>query len=219
MMTQATQFTLHWIIDPLCGWSYGALPLLQATAAAWPSQNVLHSGGLFIGYSRRRIDADWHRHVSEHDARIAELTGAVFGENYRQHLCRDQSVVLDSLPASAAMLTLQQQDDSDALAFLAAAQHAWYVDGKDITQPAVLSALAADLAIDTGRWQQASSDAAKKQATQAIEQTRQLMAQHGAQGFPSLLLQRGEQFINVPVNRFYGEPAALVKQLRQWLSA
>jgi protein-disulfide isomerase-like protein with CxxC motif len=75
------------------------------------------------------------------------------------------------------------------------------------------------LAIDTGRWQQASSDAAKKQATQAIEQTRQLMAQHGAQGFPSLLLQRGEQFINVPVSRFYGEPAALVKQLRQWLSA
>ena len=74
-MTNASSLTLHWIIDPLCGWSYGALPLLQATAAAWPQQNVLHSGGLFVGYSRRRIDANWHQHVRDHDARIAQLTG------------------------------------------------------------------------------------------------------------------------------------------------
>lgn len=218
-MTTATDFTLHWIIDPLCGWSYGALPLLQATADAWPTNNELHSGGLFMGYSRRRIDAEWHLHVRDHDARIAELTGATFGEPYREHLCRDQMVVLDSLPASAAMLTVQQHSFSDALALLSAAQHAWYVAGKNITQTAVLDEIAADLAIDAPTWQQARSAEAQQQASQTIKQTRQWMAQTGAQGFPSLLVQRGDQFTNVPVNRFYGQPAALVNQLQQWLSA
>ncbi|KFZ38779.1 hypothetical protein HR45_05035 [Shewanella mangrovi] len=218
-MSTATEFTLHWIIDPLCGWSYGALPLLQATADAWPAQNQLHAGGLFMGYSRRRIDADWHLHVRDHDARIAQLTGATFGDQYREQLCRDQSVVLDSLPASAVMLELQHFSASDALAFLSAAQHAWYVEGKDITQTAVLEDIAANLAISNDMWQQLSSKAASESAAKAIEQTRQLMAQTGAQGFPSLLVQRGEQFINVPVNRFYGEPAALVNQLKQALSA
>ncbi|MCH1921212.1 DsbA family protein [Shewanella sp. A3A] len=218
-MTHSSSLTLHWIIDPLCGWSYGALPLLQATAAAWPQQNVLHSGGLFVGYSRRRIDANWHKHVQEHDARIAQLTGAEFGVHYREQLCRDQSVVLDSLPVSSAMLSLQQQDFTQALALLTAAQHAWYVDGKDVTQAKVLDELAAKLAIEPPLWQQATSDTAMQQAMAAIEQTRQLMAQYGAQGFPSLLIQRGEQYSNVPVNRFYGSPDALVAQLQQWLSA
>ncbi|QSX32347.1 DsbA family protein [Shewanella avicenniae] len=218
-MTNTQEITLHWIIDPLCGWSYGALSLLQATAQQWPAQFELHSGGLFMGYSRRRIDADWHLHVRDHDARIAELTGATFGEQYREHLCRDQSVVLDSLPASAAMLALQQHSGADALAFLAAAQHAWYVDGKDISQTSVLDAVAAKLGLAADVWQEARSDAAKQLASQAINRTRQLMAQHGAQGFPSLLVQRGTEYFNVPVNRFYGEPAALVQQLTQWLQA
>ena len=139
--------------------------------------------------------------------------------NYREQLCRDQSVVLDSLSVSSVMLSLQQQSFTSALTFLAAAQHAWYVDGKNVTQAAVLDALAAKLDIEPQRWQQAMSDAAAQQASTAIEQTRQLMAQTGAQGFPSLLIQRGEQFTNVPVNRFYGAPDALVKQLQQWLSA
>ena len=218
-MTTTPEFTLHWIIDPLCGWSYGALPLLHATAAAWPNNNQLHAGGLFVGYSRRRIDDEWHLHVSEHDARIAEITGATFGDNYRTKLCRDVSVVLDSLPASAAMLAVQQHSFRDALALLSAAQHAWYVDGKNITQIAVLNELAAEVGIDAKVRPAARSDAAKENANQAIKQTRQLMAQTGAQGFPSLVVQRGGQFINVPINRFYGAPAALVNQLQQWLSA
>ncbi|MFM2480787.1 DsbA family protein [Celerinatantimonas sp. YJH-8] len=217
-MITATHFSLHWIIDPLCGWSYGALPLLQATAEAWPTQNVLHSGGLFMDYSRRRIDAEWHQHVREHDARIAQLTGARLGDNYREHLCHDQSVVLDSLPASAAMLALQQHSFAEALAMLNAVQHAWYVDGKDISQAEVLDELAARLDIDAQTWLRARSDAAQQQARQMIEQTRQLMAQTGAQGFPSLLVQRDEQFIQVPINHFYGDPSALIKQLQPWFS-
>ncbi len=28
---------LHWIIDPICGWSYGALPLINAIEEGFPT--------------------------------------------------------------------------------------------------------------------------------------------------------------------------------------
>jgi protein-disulfide isomerase-like protein with CxxC motif len=32
---------LYWIIDPLCGWSYGALPLLNRVAQDFTQQHIL----------------------------------------------------------------------------------------------------------------------------------------------------------------------------------
>jgi len=67
----AFQAGLYWIIDPLCGWSYGALPLLNRVAEDFPAQHIL-PGGLFIGPHRRQLDASWLAHVNEHDARLAQ---------------------------------------------------------------------------------------------------------------------------------------------------
>ncbi len=39
---------LHWIIDPICGWSYGVLPLINAAEEKFPNLQCLHLGGLYI---------------------------------------------------------------------------------------------------------------------------------------------------------------------------
>lgn len=59
----AFQAGLYWIIDPLCGWSYGALPLMNRIAQHFPHQPIL-SGGLFIGANRRTLNPEWVAHVN-----------------------------------------------------------------------------------------------------------------------------------------------------------
>ena len=84
-----TGTTLHYIFDPLCGWCYGAAPLVKA-AKTIPGLNIaLHAGGMMTGNNRRQITDEWRNYVIPHDKRIAELTGQTFGEAYFNGLLRD----------------------------------------------------------------------------------------------------------------------------------
>ena len=112
------QAGLYWIIDPLCGWSYGALPLMNRIAQHFPHQPIL-SGGLFIGANRRTLNPEWVAHVNEHDARIATLTGMKFGDRYHQMLLEDSTLMLDSLPATRGLLAAQRFAKPAATMFLA----------------------------------------------------------------------------------------------------
>ena len=46
--------TLHYVYDPLCGWCYGAAPLLRAAAGIPGLRIALHAGGLWLGARRAR---------------------------------------------------------------------------------------------------------------------------------------------------------------------
>src|SRR5579864_5710610 len=94
--------TLHYIYDPLCGWCYGAAPLI---AAARDIVTVrLHGGGMMAGRNRRRVTAQWRSLVAHHDQRIALISGQKFGERYTDGLLQDTSVLLDSEPPITAVL-------------------------------------------------------------------------------------------------------------------
>ena len=66
-MTAAT--TLHYIYDPLCGWCYGAKPLIDAAREIVPV--VAHSGGMMTGSHRRPVSTQLRDYVMPHDKRIA----------------------------------------------------------------------------------------------------------------------------------------------------
>lgn len=66
---------LHYYYDPLCGWCYGAEPLVKAAAAKAPIE--LHGGGLWDQPGGVPIKTRAQNKV--HDRRIHVLTGQVFG--------------------------------------------------------------------------------------------------------------------------------------------
>ena len=45
--------TLHYIHDPLCGWCYGAAPLVKAALEVLPVR--AHGGGMMAGARRRSV--------------------------------------------------------------------------------------------------------------------------------------------------------------------
>ncbi len=100
------QTTLHYVYDPLCGWCYGAAPLLQAAATLDGLKIELHAGGLWLGSRRQPMGEALRDYVRPHDQRIEALTGQHFGERYFNELLLREGALLDSEPPIRAILAV-----------------------------------------------------------------------------------------------------------------
>ena len=202
--------TLHYLYDPLCGWCYGAAPLLKAAREILPVR--AHGGGMMAGERRQRVTPQLREFVKPHDERIAQLSGQHFGSAYLDGLLRDTSAVFDSAPPTAAMLAAEQIAGR-GLEMLAQLQVAHYVEGRRIADRAVLSEVAAALGLDTAAF----AEALERQSGEALQAhfdaTRALMAQVGAQGFPTLVLETEEGLQIVDFAGYQGRP----QDFQDWL--
>jgi putative protein-disulfide isomerase len=212
--TQPMSATLHYIYDPLCGWCYGATPLVSAAETVEGLELALHGGGLWP--EPTTLAAELRRYIKQADARIAEMSGQPFGAAYLDGLLDDPALVLASRPTIAAVLAAQALDASKSLPMLCAIQRAHYVEGRRVVEPEVLDAIAQSLGLPAADFAR-GRDRAPVDAH--IEETRRLMAQVGAAGFPTFVLQIGERRFGVPHPRFAAEPAAFADWLNRELQA
>jgi putative protein-disulfide isomerase len=202
---------LHYLFDPLCGWCYGVAPLIKAAAELPGLEIELHGGGMLTGSNRRMITPLWRSYVLPHDRRIAELSGQPFGGGYFNGLLNDQGAVLDSEPPISAILAAQAIT-GQGLAMLQRMQHAHYVEGRRIADVQVLTALAGELGLSLLQFSNAYQAACGRQTQAHIAASRVLLAQAGAQGFPTLLLEDGRGHMRVlELSHYLGHP-------QQWLS-
>ena len=203
--------TLHYIYDPLCGWCYGAKPLVQAAQAIVPV--VLHGGGMMTGRNRQPVSPQLRDYVMPHDRRIAEYTGQPFGEAYFEGLLRDHSAVFDSAPPIAAVLAAQALS-GQGLALLGRLQTAHYLEGRRIADKEVLLELAQALGLGADRFEAAFEQASAQQLQDHIKDSRALLARVGGQGFPTLVLELGGQQRLVDISPWLGKPEAFAAWLK-----
>lgn len=204
--------TLHYFFDPLCGWCYGAAPLIHAAAGLDGLDLQLHPGGMMSGDRRQSVSPALRQYVMPHDARIAALSGQPFGDNYFNGLLQDAGATFDSTPPTLAIMAAEALG-ADPLAMLGRLQQAHYAEGRRIADASVLLRLVAELGLDAAAF----GAEMQKQAAAfdvCIDRTRQLMAQHSLRGFPSLLLEQGERLSRVDVSPFLGQPQAFAAHLR-----
>jgi putative protein-disulfide isomerase len=210
--------TLHYLFDPLCGWCYGAAPLLAAAHSLAEVQIELHAGGMLTGSNRRAITPQWRRYVLPHDRRIAELSGQPFGEGYFHGLLNDQGAVLDSGPPSSAILAVQAIA-GQGLAMLQRVQQAHYVEGRRIADVQVLAGLAGELGVSLSAFSNAYQAVRGRQTYAHIAASRRLLAQAGAQGFPSLLLEDVQGRMRpLDLSHHLGRPSQWLSYLRAELA-
>ncbi|WP_238103902.1 hypothetical protein [Vibrio cincinnatiensis] len=69
--------TVHYIFDPMCGWCYGASPLIESLNAMPELHLSLHPGGML---TRQTIAEPFRQHILNADERIAQITGQHFGK-------------------------------------------------------------------------------------------------------------------------------------------
>lgn len=206
--------TLHYIFDPLCGWCYGAAPLVDAARGITGLAVAAHGGGMMTGSNRQPVTDALRRYVMPHDERIAGLTGQVFGKDYFDGLLRDAGAVFDSEPPTTAVLA------ADTLAgrgldLLKRLQQAHYVQGLRIADPGVITALARDIGLDADAFDAAYA-AAQGAATAAyIADSRKLLARVGGTGFPTLALEQQGAYALLEPSRYLGRPAQWQAHLRE----
>lgn len=197
--------TLHYIFDPLCGWCYGAAPLVKAAQAIPGLTVALHAGGMMTGDNRRAINDEWRNYVIPHDKRIAELTGQPFGDGYFNGLLRDTTAVMDSEPPITAILAAEQLAGR-GLDMLHRLQEAHYREGRRIADTAVLEALATELGLTSAAFIAEMRCNRGVPTAQHIAESRALLAKVRGQGFPTFALQDAQgRLYQIPAGEYLGD--------------
>ncbi|MEJ0038335.1 MAG: DsbA family protein [Gammaproteobacteria bacterium] len=209
--------TLHYIYDPLCGWCYGAAPLVKAAREIEGLRFVLHGGGMMAGSARQLASEGLRQFVMQHAARITAMTGQPFGEPYTNGLLRDHTAMLDSEPPTAAVLAVEAAAGrgADMAAHL---QKAHFVEGRALSDRAALAALAADLGVDRAVFDAEFSKALGTAVQAHMTESRRLLSRVGGQGFPTFALETPRGLAMLDSSRWLGKPAEWRKALEATLA-
>ena len=207
--------TLHYIFDPLCGWCYGAAPLIDAAAGLPGVKVALHGGGMLAGANRREITPQWRDYVMPHDRRIASLSGQEFGPAYFDGLLRDIGAPLDSAPPITAILAAEALGGR-GLEMAHRVQRAHYAEGRRISEPAVLGGIAGEMGLDVAAFDAAYANLAGDATTRHIEASRELLGRVGGQGFPTAVLERADgALVRIELGTWFGRAGGFAVALGQ----
>lgn len=207
-------FEAVYLFDPLCGWCYGASPMIAALAAQPGVALEPVPVGLFAGAGAFRMSPAFRQHVVAADERIAAVSGQVFSDAYRENVLGAKDGVVDSGPATLALTAVRQEAPAREMEVLKRLQQARYVEGRDITGMQGVCEVLSHAGLEAAAARLQSSDAALLEANEARTSAgRDLMRRFGLRGVPGLLVGRGGAFSAVPSSLLFGPVSDLLAAL------
>ena len=163
------------------------------------------------GPNRQPVTPALRQFVLKHDMRIAELSGQPFGQDYREGLLRQDGVMFDSEPPITAILAAGPK----GMAMLERIQRAHYVEGRRISDKAVLMELAAELGIDATEFRDEFERFSGKPTMDHIAESRALLDRVQGAGFPTFAFERDGQFKRIGSSPFLGRVKEWKEALRR----
>ncbi|MBN9222583.1 MAG: DsbA family protein [Mesorhizobium sp.] len=202
-----------YLFDPLCGWCYGASPMLDRLAAAGMRVELLPTG-LFSGAGARPMDEGFAAHAWANDQRIERLTGQAFTQAYRQNVLNVHGTLLDSRAATLGITAAGLEDPARRLTALKAIQRARYVDGRDIvTFAGVADALADAGLADVAAMLRAPDEHLLAADRELVGRGRSLFQRLHANGVPSLAVISNDMPRLIGSNALFGSFDNLVAHI------
>lgn len=200
------------LIDPLCGWCYAAMPQVMALRRHIGTEHVeVIPTGLFAGNGARPMTPQFRDHAWANDQRIAALTGQPFSQRYYDHVLGNFSVPFDSGPASLVMALADILAPGCGFDLLAALQHARFVEGRDLLDRETLTDIAVGAGLNAATIAAAFQNAARMElAVDRITAARRQLSRHGLEGVPVLLRQAGDDSHVVPNGLLVGPAEELI---------
>ncbi|MEP7298799.1 MAG: DsbA family protein [Burkholderiales bacterium] len=182
---------LIYVGDPMCSWCYGfAAPLdalLADPQAAAPLQLALVMGGL-RPFTTEAITPERANELAGHWHHVEQASGQPFtpAPNTAIH---QPGFVYDTEPASRATVTVRSLWPQQVWRYFKAVQHAFYAEGRNVTEPGVLADIAETLGIPRAEFARAFASQAMRDAT--LQDFQQSQA-WGIRGFPTLVAEHGD---------------------------
>lgn len=206
---------IAYLFDPLCGWCYGASPMLEQLIDLQAFEIELCPTGLFADRNARPMNKSFADYAWSNDQRIERLTGQRFTEHYQNKVLADHASLFDSGPATRALTAVAATAPTLEFAALKAIQQARYVKGLDITDPNILAQTLSDI----GLRQAADVLTAQGETLLALNEerlakSRSMMERLGVNGVPALVVGQGSESRLVSANGLFASLDTLVSSLR-----
>lgn len=183
---------LTYLFDPLCGWCYGASPVLRDLLGRDGYCVELAPSGMFCGVRAGLMNEEFASYAWTNDLRIARLTRQRFTEQYRRNVLGDRSGWFDSGPATLALTAVALTASHREFDALEGIQQARFIAGRDVTAPAVLASVLRSLDLDHAAELILTPDEDLLSVNRArVASTRTLMRELGVNGVPALIVGEG----------------------------
>jgi putative protein-disulfide isomerase len=204
--------------DPMCSWCYGfGKELAQLTERHPELELQILVGGVRAG-ATDLLDETGKQFRLGHWERVEQASGLPF--NRAAFLARE-NFVYDTEPVCRAVVAARRlAPQADQLAVFRALQHAFYVDGLDTTDGAVLAGVVAAALARDGHAVSAAALLDEWNGAAAIAVTAaefQYVRSLGVRSFPALLLEAGDGLYEISPG--YAAVGKLEQQLQEILQA
>ncbi len=208
---------LVYVGDPMCSWCYGFGKELTALLQQHPELPLqIIVGGVRAG-ATDVLDDSGKQFRLGHWARVEENSGLPFNRTAFMAL---KNFVYDTEPVCRAVVTARKLvPQADLLAVFRALQQGFYVDGRDTTDGRVLADIASGALNAAGHAMNADLFHAAWETPEVIAETHAEFSRAraiGVRSFPALLLDTGEEFIQVSPG--YARHSQLEQQLSRALA-
>ncbi|WP_229374540.1 DsbA family protein [Fibrella rubiginis] len=184
-----------YVYDALCGWCYGFSPVIRRLHDTYQDQFTFDvmSGGMMTGPRIQPISESMG-YIKSALRIVEENTGVLFGEAYVDNILNPGTYLSDSNKPGQAMTLFRVLQTGRDIEFAATLQNALYRDGIDLNVDANYGPLVETYDVDPDEFVAHLNDEA------IIDQTQQefaLVAQMGINGFPSVIVEKGEELFLV----------------------
>jgi putative protein-disulfide isomerase len=183
---------LIYVGDAMCSWCYGFVRPLDELLAdprdTAPLHLALVMGGL-RPFTKDPMSPQRATELAGHWHRVAEASGQPFTQA-PQTAMHQPGFVYDTEPASRATVTVRSLWPQHVWRFFKTVQHAFYAQGRNVTDPGVLADIAQELELPRAEF--AKSFASQEMRDQTLRDFQQSQA-WGIRGFPTLVAQDGDR--------------------------
>lgn len=209
--------SLHLIADPLCGWCFGATPLVEASRKIEDLPIKLHLGGLFTAPNAKVVDTAMIQFIMSHHERITKLTGQTPGPALT-NLLDSGDALFDSTPPIKACLAANLAGGDD-LSFYQVLIKAHFMDGLRIVEEETLCLIADQCGLSAEKFEQVYLGLSEELVAQHINDSRHLLQSIGGQGFPTFALEQNGQIQMLNHQSVFNNPEAWQQALQELLIA
>ena len=181
--------SLVYVGDPMCSWCYGFGVPLQKLLQQLPGVPLAVVLGGLRAYNKEVMPDALKSTLRHHWSEVTKRSGKPFGTGQFDQ----EGYIYDTEPACRAVVTIRTHAAEHTLAMYHAVQHAFYAEGRDITQTSVLadvwqelvdSEQVGDVVFSRNAFMEAfESDTIKTQTRNDFA----MVQQWGIRGFPALI--------------------------------
>lgn len=171
--------------DPMCSWCWGIAPSLQKLKTHYAAQNIgfrIVVGGLRPG-GGEAWDADFKEFLRHHWEEVNERSGQPFG--YK--IFNQENFNYDTEPSCRAVVTAQELEVTNPLAFFEAVQYKFYVENEDPNEVGFYESICQKFALDFQQFKTLFlSEGMKIKTNNEFVMNREW----GVKGYPCVLLKK-----------------------------